>query len=107
MFVEVKNTDMVVGVKYACLHRPDLRIYSTGTFEYRNGDSSLIKFHYLKWHYFIENTYMYNEIRRIQDMVKTFRYYAFIPKKERIQQAMEQRALDKILKRLINDDFTW
>ena len=34
-------------------------------------------------------------------------YYAFVPKKEKIQQAMEKRALDKILKRLINDDFTW
>jgi hypothetical protein len=34
-------------------------------------------------------------------------YYAFVPQKERIQQDMEQRALDKILKRLVNDDFTW
>ena len=107
MFVEVKNTDMMVGVKYACLHRPDLSIYFTGTFEYRNGDSSVHKFHYMKWHYFIENTYMYNEIRRIQDMYKDFRYYAFVSQKEKIQQAMEQRALDKILKRVVNDDFTW
>ena len=28
-------------------------------------------------------------------------------KKEQVAQAMEQRALDKILQRLINDDFTW
>jgi hypothetical protein len=33
-------------------------------------------------------------------------YYRFIPQKERIQQAMESRALTMILKRLINDDFT-
>ena len=50
---------------------------------------------------------MYNEIRRIQGMAKTFRYYTFVSQKEKIQQAMEQRALDKILKRLVNDDFTW
>ena len=34
-------------------------------------------------------------------------YYAYVSQKEQIQQAMEQRALDKILKRLVNDDFTW
>ena len=34
-------------------------------------------------------------------------YYKFVSQKEYIQQAMEKRALDKILKRIINDDFTW
>jgi hypothetical protein len=43
----------------------------------------------------------------MQDMNKTISYYAFVLKKEKIQQAMEQRAFDKILKRLINDDFRW
>jgi hypothetical protein len=43
----------------------------------------------------------------MQDMNKTISYYAFVSKKEKIQQAMEQRALNKILKRLINHDFVW
>jgi len=30
-----------------------------------------------------------------------------VSQKEKIQQAMEKRALDKILKRLVNHDFTW
>jgi hypothetical protein len=33
--------------------------------------------------------------------------FELIPQKEKIQQAMEKRALDKILKQLVNDDFTW
>ena len=104
MFVEVDPSDMVVGVKYALLTRCDLVTYSIGTLKYRQGT---IQFHYLKQDCIIENTYMYNEIRRIQGMNKIFRFYAFVPKKEKIQQAMEKRALDKILKRVINDDFTW
>lgn len=34
-------------------------------------------------------------------------YFAFVPQKEKIQQDMEKRALDKILKRLVNEDFIW
>lgn len=104
MFVEVDPSDMVVGVKYALLTRCDLVRYSTGTLKYRKGS---IQFHYLKDHCFIENTYMHNEIRHIQGMTKIFRYYAFVPQKEKIQQKMEQRALNKILKRLVNDEFQW
>jgi hypothetical protein len=64
----------------------------------------------------------YDEIRRVevfdqvrfQGVKRTFDnmhmrkyYYRFVSQKERIQQAMEQRALNKILNRLVNDDFTW
>ena len=51
----------------------------------------------------IEQGYMYMESSTFKKLV----YYAFVPQKENIQQAMEKRTLDKILKRLINDDFTW
>jgi hypothetical protein len=92
MFVEIKSTDMMVGVKYALLTSYDLVAYSTGTLEYHNGDSSVHKFDYLKRHYYIENTFMYNEIRRIQyhsrRTGKAFYYYAFVSKKEEIQQKM-------------------
>ena len=47
MFVEIKSTDMMVGVKYAVLTSYDLVAYSTGTLEYRNEDSSVHKFDYL------------------------------------------------------------
>lgn len=108
MFIEVKNIDMIVGVKYAILHCPNPVAYSTGTFEYRNGDSSVNKFHYMKKHYYIENTYFYNEIQRLQKTGFTFKYYAFVSKKDKIQQRMEKRALDKILKRIIGDElFVW
>jgi hypothetical protein len=112
MFVEVEPEDLVVGVKYALLYWHDPVRYSTGTFEYRNGDSSVHKFHYLKKHYYIENAYFYNEFLRIeynsQRTGKPFYYYAFVSKKDKIQQRMEKRALDKILKRVTNDDlFVW
>jgi len=34
-------------------------------------------------------------------------YYGFISKKEKIQQAMEKRALQLILQKIVNEDFTW
>lgn len=104
MFVEVDPSDMVVGVKYALLARCDLVTYYTGTLKYGKGS---IQFHYLKDHYFIENTYMRNEIRHIQGITKIFRYYAFVSKKEKIQQKMEQRALNMILKKVVNEEFQW
>jgi hypothetical protein len=33
--------------------------------------------------------------------------FAFVQQKEKIQQAMEQRALNKILKSLVNENFEW
>ena len=103
MFVKIKPADMVVGVKYASTSRHDSFTYFTGTFqEHISGIAQ--QFHYLKPHYYIENISMYSKLHSMNDPVS---YYAFVPQKEKIQQAMEQRALDKILKRLINDDFTW
>ena len=108
MFVEVKNTDMVVGIKYAILHcMPNIHSYSTGTFESREGDC-VHNFHYMKRHYYIKNIYFYNEYHRLLKTGATLKYYAFVSKKDKIQQRMEKRALDKILKQLIGDElFVW
>lgn len=108
MFVEVKNTDMVVGIKYAILHCcPNIVSYSTGTFKSREG-VCVHHFDYVKKHYYIENTYFYNEYRRLLKTGATFKYYVFVSKKYKIQRRMEKRALDKILKRIIGDElFVW
>jgi hypothetical protein len=106
MFVEIKSTEMIVGVKYAVLCSVNSITYSTGTFKYREGEH-FNKFDYFKQHCYIKNTYFYNESRPIQKIGKRYRYYAFVSKKEKIQQAMEQRSLNIILKKLVNEHFEW
>ena len=92
----------MVGVKYAILMQHDLWKYRTGTFRVRQTYGQT--FYYMKEHCAIENIDTYSKLR---NMDKHISYYAFFPKKEQVAQAMEQRALDKILRRIINDDFTW
>lgn len=104
MFVEVDSNDLVVGVKYAILVRNEPWIYRTGTFkEFGPGQ----EFHYVKIHDGIQNVDKYSALRNIQNKNKTISYYAFVPQKERITQAMETRALQKMLQCIVNDDFTW
>jgi len=105
MFVEVDAKELVVGVKYAILIQHDLWKYRTGTFRVRQAYGQT--FYYMKEHCAIENIDTYSTLRNMQNMDKHISYFVFVPKKERNQQAMEKRALDKILKQLINDDFTW
>ena len=106
MFVEVDAKDLVVGVKYAILVSHELWKYHTGTFKAHRGNVGRT-FHYMKEHSAITNIETYSTLRNMQNMDKNFSYYAFVPKKEHVAQSMEKRALDKILKRLINDDFIW
>jgi len=106
MFVEVDAKELVIGVKYAILVSHDTYKYCTGTFKLHRGNVGRT-FHYMKDHSGIENIDTYSALRTMQNMDKHISYYAFVPKKERIQQQIEKRALDKILKRLINDDFAW
>lgn len=101
MFVEIKSTEMVVAIRYVIMNSHNLVTYSTGTFKSREG-TRVHKFDYFKKHYYIENTYLYNEVRRKQKMGIPLSYYAFVSKKEEIQLKMEQRPLNKILKRLVN-----
>lgn len=100
MFVEVVPIDLVVGVKYVLLSSCFCGVF-TGTFKGQGNGP----FHNIKSSpYYIS---MYNKITHIQSIDKNISFYAFVPQKEKIQKDMEQRALNKILKQLINEDFTW
>jgi len=108
MFVEVKTEDLVVDTKYAIISTFNIDIYLTTTIERSEWGSPI--YSNLKEHSGIENINTYNKLLTIKDKEKGpdyFIYFAFVPQKEKIQEAMEKRALNKILKRLINDDFTW
>jgi len=105
MFVEVDSKDLVVGVKYAILVRNDAWIYRTGTFKESLGPDQL--FHYVKIHNGIQNVDTYSTLRNMQNKNKFMSYYTILPQKERVTQAMETRALQKILQCIVNDDFTW
>ena len=109
MFVKVNSTDLVVGVKYVIAVHHDK--YHTARFGYHtNGPGQ--HFYDVKQYSRIENIYVYDILL---NMYNKNRYnclplndtFELIPQKEKIQQAMEKRALDKILKLLVNDDFTW
>jgi hypothetical protein len=110
MFVEVESEDLVVDTKYAIIStfNTAMDIYLTTTIERSEWGSPI--YSNLKEHSGIENRYTYNKLLTIKDKEKGpdyFIYFAFVPQKEKIQEAMEKRTLDKILKRLINDDFIW
>ena len=98
MFEEIAYQDLVVGEKYKIKDFPYSRSYYTGIF----------KKSYLTYQEFDNVFYHCYDKQNYFDVVfyRKF-YFRYIPQKERIQQAMESRALDMILKRLINDDFTW
>lgn len=98
MFVEVKTEDLVVDTKYAILSTFNIDTYLMTTIEFSEWGSPI--YSNLKEHSGIENRNTYNKLLTIKDKEKG-------PQKEKIQEAMEKRALDKILKRVINDDFIW
>ena len=104
MFIGVDEKDLVSGTKYAMWVGVLEPRYFTATFI----DDGLGRqlFYYRKEHSGIQHINTYNILRAMQNK-KRIDFFAFVPQKEKIVQAMEQRALDKILKRLINDDFTW
>ena len=102
MFEEVAYQDLVVGEKYKIKDFPYSRSYYTGIFKckYHINHTEYQEFDTVFYHCYDKQSYLSAVFSR------KF-YFRFIPQKERIQQAMESRALDMILKRLINDDFTW
>ena len=104
MFIGVRAEDLVVGKKYALTLATSTCRYCTATFE--SIDSEYVWFNNRKEYSGIQHINTYNILRNIYNENHS-NYFAFVSQKERIQQAMEQRALDKILKRIVNDDFTW
>jgi hypothetical protein len=108
MFVEVEPEDLVVDTKYAIISTFNIDIYLTTTIEFSEWGSPI--YSNLKEHSGIENRNTYNKLLTIKDKEKGpdyFIYFAFVPQKDKIQEAMEKRALNKILNRVINDDFIW
>jgi hypothetical protein len=102
MFEEIAYQDLVVGAKYKIKDLPYARSHYTGIFKgnYLVNHVECQNFENVFYHCYSKQNYLNVAFSR------KF-YFRFIPQKERIQQAMESRALIMILKRLINDDFTW
>jgi hypothetical protein len=95
MFEKVNYPELVAGEKYKI--QVSTTGYYTGIFK---GHVVWNEFHHVVFHGYCK--------RHVLDRsFHTACYYRYVPQKERIQQCMEKRALDIILKRLINDDFTW
>jgi hypothetical protein len=103
MFIEVSACNLVKGEKYM-IHSSTVMAYHTGKFDKHEGWQCQLFYDVVYYGSIkIRRGYVYMEPNRFRKI----HYYALVPQKERIQQAMEQRALDTILKRLINDDFSW
>ena len=102
MFEEIAYQDLVVGEKYKIKDLPYSRTHYTGIFKrnYRMNHIEYQEFDTVFYHCYSKQNYFSVSFSR------KF-YFRYIPQKERIQQAMESRALSMILKHLINDDFTW
>ena len=104
MFSKVRFYDLKVGEKYKIYRNPcDIHNYYTGTVREHNTICVIMD-------RFIYHSNRKSRITGFRNNVKInndYYYYAFVLKKEKIQQAMEKRALDKILKRIVNDDFSW
>ena len=98
-FEEVDKQDLVVGVKYLLKNNPSSICYYSGIFKEHHD-------YYQVFEHVIYHT-CYISSASLNNRFNQQRYYQFVSQKERIQQAMEQRALDIVLKRLVNNDFMW
>jgi hypothetical protein len=94
MFKEIDYVDLVDGKKYVILTKCRI-LYHTAIFSHSKTRRTM----------FDQLVVHLEPHVNITD--KEIAYFTFISQKEQIQQDMEKRALDKILKRLINDDFSW
>jgi hypothetical protein len=103
MFIKVNRNNLVVREKYMIKSKGNTTYYTGNFHEHVGWDCQLFSNVVYHGSTKIEHGFMYMEYSKF----KKIHYYALVPQKERIQKAMEQRALDTILKRLINDDFTW
>ena len=98
MFEEVAFQELVVGEKYQIKDLPESGCFHTGIFK---EDEGFQVFERVMYHG------GYGPYEVFNGEFKYKFYYRFVPQKEQIQRIMEQRALEKILKRLVNDEFSW
>ena len=106
MFSNVGFYDLKVGEKYKIYRNPyDIDNYYTGIVrQHKNICVIIDRFKFNPYHKKKTKGFAFRNYMKLSG---DYYYYRYVSKKDSIQQAMEQRALDKILKRLINDDFTW
>ncbi len=98
-FEKVDKQELVVGTKYLFKSHPSSTTYYSGIFKEHHDTTQLF-----------DSVIFHTCYISSQPVTRGFNkqlYYRFVSKKEQIQQDMEQRALTQILKRLVNDDFTW
>jgi hypothetical protein len=98
MFVPIRPRELVHGTKYKIIDLNDpflkfIEFYKIGTFV-----RIAYKFKGV-WYY------LFHVNGKKKFFASNCMFYKFVS--ENPQEKMEQRALDKILKQLINDDFTW
>ena len=98
-FEEVAFQDLQVGVKYKIKDVPERYSHHTGIFKEQNGVFQV--FEHVMYHGPF-GSYKEHEIHFVHKF-----YYGLVPQKEKIQQAMEKRALHLILQRVVNEHFTW
>ena len=98
-FEEIDFRELKVGVKYKIKDLPERYSYHTGIFKKQNG--RLQEFEHVIYHGPF-GSYKHSNL----DFVDKF-YYKMVSQKEKIQQAMENRALHKILRGLLDPHFTW
>ena len=86
MFLEIHPNDLKDGTKYAILTDYNVGMYTTGTF--KRCKWSGLTFENTKEHSGIENE-TYNILLTMRNKNGNPNFFAFVPKKEKIQQAME------------------
>ena len=98
-FEAIDLHELQVGVKYKIKHSPMSYDYYTGIF--KKHDDILQVFQHVVYHSSIV-TYKVYEL----ECVRGF-YYKMVSQKEKIQQAMEKRALHILLRRIVDESFVW
>ena len=97
-FEEIAARELQVGVKYMIKSMPKHYTYYTGIFKKQG---SLQVFEHVYYHGpFGKHVNVENEF------IHMF-YYKRISQKEKIQQAMEKRALHIVLRRIVDESFVW
>ena len=103
--VEIAEDSLVVGKKYIIIDHQNVQY--TGYFNTMN--ERFNEFKDTRLFSFSRPVYAYNHFLRpymCYKPIHTYKYYEPITKKL-VQEQMEKRALDMILRNLLGDDFSW
>ena len=97
-FEEIDARELQVGVKYMIKSMPKHYTYYTGIFKKQG---SLQVFEHVYYH-----GPFGKHVNAENEFIHMF-YYKRISQKEKIQQAMEKRALHIVLRRIVDESFVW